>query len=78
MLLTNKTIKIFTITVSAVGIDLLITFPINFPFIRSLFGSNASINDGIPIHTSEIKLNCIGINGYFALINTNNIASIVE
>ena len=54
---------ILSITVNAVGIDLLITFPINFPFIRALFGSNANINDGIPIHTNAIKLNWIGING---------------
>ena len=73
-----KTITIFSITVNAVGIDLLITFPINLPFTLSLFGSNARINDGIPIHTSEIKLSCIGINGYSAFTNTNNIARIVE
>ena len=59
---TNTTI-IFVITVIAVGIDLLITFPINLPFTLALFGSNANINDGIPIHTKEIKLNCIGAKG---------------
>ena len=32
-----KTITIFSITVNAVGIDLLITFPINLPFTLSLF-----------------------------------------
>ena len=56
-LLIINTIIIFTITVSAVGMDLLITFPINLPFTRDLFGSNASMNDGIPIHTNAIRLN---------------------
>ena len=71
-------IIIFKITVSPVGIDLLITFPINFPFTRSLFGSNANINEGIPIHTNPIKLNWIGINGYGADVIINRMAKKVE
>ena len=73
-----NTMIMFKITVIAAGIDLLITFPMNFPFTLALFGSKANTKDGIPMHTSEIKLNWIGINGYCTLINTNNIASIVE
>ena len=73
-----NTIKIIFITVvKAIGIDFAITFGKNFPLTLSVFGSNAKINDGIPIHTNDIKLNCIGINGYGIFANTKIIASIV-
>lgn len=70
--------NIFIATVSPVGNAFDITFFKKYPFILSLFGSNASINDGIPIVTTLIKLNCIGTNGYDSPINKNISASTVE
>ena len=45
------------------------TFLINFPLIRSLFGSNASKNPGIPIVNILINEMCAGSRGY-VIINT--------
>ena len=39
------------------------TLYINLPEIRSLLGSSASINDGIPTHRALISVSCIGWNG---------------
>ena len=41
------------------------------PFILSLFGSNASTKDGIPIVTVLINVSWIGIIGYGILTNKN-------
>ena len=41
------------------------------PFILSLFGSNASTKDGIPIVTVLINVSWIGIKGYGILTNKN-------
>lgn len=49
--------KIFVVTHNAVGNDFDITFLKKLPFIRSLLGSNAKTNEGIPIVTVLIKLN---------------------
>ena len=49
-------IKILHVMVRAVGKDFLSTFIIILPFILSLFGSNANINDGIPIVTILVKV----------------------
>ena len=48
--------KIFVVTHKAVGSDFEITFFKKLPFIRSLLGSNAKTNEGIPIVTVLIKL----------------------
>ena len=71
-------IRILSATVIPVGNDLEITFLKKFPLIRALFGSRASINDGIPIVTVLINVSCIGTNGYASPINKNMRASIVE
>ncbi len=60
------------ITVNAAGKALLIIFLNKFPLMRSRFGSNASMNDGMPIVTALIKVICIGIKGYGAVINKNS------
>ena len=49
--------KIFVVTHNAVGNDFDITFFKKLPFIRSLLGSSAKTNEGIPIVTVLIKLN---------------------
>ena len=49
--------------VKAVGSDLPIIFLNSFPLIRSLFGSSASTNEGIPIVTVLISVICIGMKG---------------
>ena len=56
-------IVIDRITNAAVGKDFEITFFKKLPLILSLLGSNASIKDGIPIVTTLIKVNCIGMKG---------------
>ena len=48
---------------SAVGNDLDNTLIIKWPLTLSLFGSNANINDGIPIVITLINVSCIGIKG---------------
>ena len=70
--------RILSATVIPVGNDLEITFLKKFPLIRALFGSRASINDGIPIVAVLINVSCIGTNGYASPINKNMRASIVE
>lgn len=50
----------------------------NIPFILSLFGSSASIRDGIPIVNALISVYCIGINGYGAVIKINSRARSME
>ena len=50
--------------VSAGGADFFNTFFKKFPFTLSWFGSNARINDGIPIVRTLVSVNCIGIKGY--------------
>ena len=52
-------------TVKAVGKLLLTIFNKNFPFTKSLFGSNAKMKDGIPIVNPVINVSCIGIKKYF-------------
>ena len=49
--------NIFVVTHNAVGNDFDITFFKKLPFIRSLLGSNAKTNEGMPIVTVLIKLN---------------------
>jgi hypothetical protein len=56
------------------GKALLITFFKKLPFTLSLLGSSANTNAGIPIVITLINDNCIGIKGYFKLINKNIIA----
>ena len=56
-------IIMFETMVKAVGKLFFNTFTIILPFILSLFGSKARINDGIPIVTVLISVSCIGING---------------
>ena len=66
LMISGKTviIRILATIVRAVGKDFLSTLIIILPFIRSLFGSNAKMNDGIPIVTILVNVNWIGINGY--------------
>ena len=65
-------------TVNPAGMDLLNTFCINLPFTLSLFGSKAKMKEGIPIHTREIRLSCIGIKGYLSFKKTNKTAKRLE
>ena len=53
------------ITIKAVGRALANIFNRKLPFTNSLFGSNARMNDGVPIVNVVIKVNCIGIKKYF-------------
>ena len=61
--------------VRAVGKAVFMTFIMILPFILSLFGSRARINDGIPMVTMLVKVSCIGTKGYVVLKNINMIAS---
>ena len=54
--------KIVITFVIAVGKAFATTFCKNLPLILSLLGSNANINEGIPIVVTLINDNCIGIN----------------
>ena len=56
-------IKILIATQSPEGNAFEITCLKKFPLTLSLFGSKAKINDGIPIVTTLIRLNWIGIKG---------------
>lgn len=49
--------------VRAAGSDLLITFGKKWPDTFSLLGSRAKTKDGIPIVTTLVSVNWIGING---------------
>ena len=77
MLPHNKTIKILSTIVTAVGIDLLMILKKKCFLNRFSFGSKASINDGIPIVVTLINVNWIGTNGYGRDINKKQIASSV-
>ena len=57
------TIKILQTIVNAVGSERFKTFTMIFPLIFSLFASKANTNDGIPIVTILISVNCIGTKG---------------
>ena len=59
----NAITKMLIIVVRAVGIAFEIIFFKKLPCILSLLGSKASINEGIPIVTTLIKLKWIGSNG---------------
>ena len=52
---TNR--RTLVIMVIAPGRDFLIMLVIKLPLIRSLFGSNARIKEGIPMVTALIKVN---------------------
>ena len=62
-------------TVKAAGTDFFTIFLNKLPCIRSLLGSSAKINDGIPIVIALISVICIGINGYVTEIIINIIES---